>query len=96
MGKGQSLTAGVISQAFLNQKPISDKIPKNGHTVEKLVRNGDGGKCLTIDCSKKKPTQVQVLEFANFYHVNTPAVLTISLLISNDQCDIIEQSWEEM
>lgn len=65
--------------------------------MEKLVRNGDGGKCLTIDCSKKKQnTEVQVLEFANFYHVNTPAVLTVSLLISNYQCDIIEQSWEEM
>lgn len=68
--------------------------------MEKLVRNGDGGKCLTIDCSKKKTnkknTEVLVLEFANFYHVNTPAVLTISLLISNYQRDIIEQSWEEM
>lgn len=45
---------------------------------------------------QKKHTKVLVLEFANFYHVNTPAVLTISLLISNYQRDIIEQSWEEM
>lgn len=45
---------------------------------------------------KKKSTKVQVLEFASSYYVNTPAVLRLSLLISNDQCDIIEQSREEM
>lgn len=42
--------------------------------MEKWGSNGDGGKCLIINSQKKKePTEIQVLAFASFHHVNTPA-----------------------